>query len=98
APEHTQVAAHGGRRQVELPCQVAGPAGPLAQEIDGAPPVGVGQRSQRVVQGGALAAHRPIVVLRPLAASHSSGDMTRTVWPKVHMWPSRSSALYVRSP
>ena len=53
-------------------------------------PMRIGQRSERPVE--ALAQSMRVLVVRPLAASHSSGRIACTVTPKVQIWPSGSRA------
>ena len=59
--QHPQVLAHHRRRDAELAGQLAGPARPFGEQLDGAPPDRVGQRGERVVERrGRGFAHCPV--------------------------------------
>ncbi len=55
------------------------------------PRPGVGEHGRRLVNPYRLAQCQPSIV-SPLTRSASSRDTWRTVWPKVHTWPSGSRA------
>lgn len=63
----------------------------LAQQLDNAPPAGVGERRQRPVESGRRA-QLNISILSPVAFSDSSTEKGRIFCAKVQTWPSGSLA------
>jgi hypothetical protein len=89
--ERAQVPAERGRAQADAVGQLAGPARRLAQQLDDVPPMRIGQRGKRPVEGRRRAQEN-ISILRPVAFSDSSTEKGRTFWAKVQTCPSGSRA------
>lgn len=75
------MAAHGRKGKAHGLRQLAGPMQSLAQEIDHAPTIGIGQGGQRAIEAGRF--HGSLPNLNPVALSISSVETLRTGCEKV---------------
>src|SRR5205814_9897040 len=88
--KHTQVAAHSRRRQPDCVGQLSGALWALAQQLDGAAPLRVGQGRQGAVHGGPGRTPTQPVILRPLTRSASSRDTSPMACANVQTCPAQS--------
>ena len=86
----TQMTAHRGRRQPERIGEFSRPPRTLAEKLHSPTTMGIGERRKRLVDPRAQSSR--FFVTKPLALSHSSEVIFRTVTPKVQIWPSGSFA------
>ena len=79
--QRLKMATHGREGNARHLREIASPVGPLAEELDNAPAVRVGERRKRAVE--AVRTHRSCPNLKPLAFSISSLETFRTGWENV---------------
>src|SRR5262245_47220743 len=86
----TQMTAHHGRRQPERLSEFSRSPRALAEKLHGPTTMGIGERRKGPVDPRTQSSR--FLVTKPLALSHSSDVIFRTVTPKVQIWPSGSFA------